>query len=48
MEKPSPWLKIRVANGKNVKDSDEGKIMVVNKWSSPDKVIKELRFCMVF
>ena len=47
MGKPSPWLKIIVANGDNVKDSDEGKIMAVRKWLSPDTV-KELRSCMGF
>ena len=47
MEKPSPCLKIRVTNCKKVKDSDEGKIMAVRKWPSPDTV-KELRYCMGF
>ena len=40
MGKPSPWLQIRVENGENVKDSDEGNIMEVRKWPSPDKGIK--------
>ena len=42
--KPYPWLKIRVENSENVKDSGEGK--VVRKW--PDMGIRELRSCMGF
>ena len=43
--KPSPWLKIRVENSENVKDSGKGKIEAVRKWSD---MVKELRFCMGF
>ena len=37
MRKPSPWLNIRVANSENVKDSDEGNVVIVRKCSRPDK-----------
>ena len=47
MGKPSPWLRIRVPNGENVKHSDEENIMAVMKWPIPDTV-KELRSCMGF
>ena len=46
MGKTYPWLKIRVENSENVKDSGEGKVEVVRKW--PDMGIKELRSCMGF
>ena len=38
MGKPSPCLKIIVENCKNIKYSNEGKIMSVRKWISPDTV----------
>ena len=43
--KPYPWLQIRVENSENVKDSDEGKVEVVRKWTD---MVKELRYCMGF
>ena len=43
--KPSSWLKMRVEDSENVKDSGEGNIEVVRKW--PD-MVKELRSFMGF